>query len=182
MKDFAETNTISQAVLEMITVANEYCLFFEKAENYPTEEILNYFQKIGPLLYLKGTLLPQIATDDPGLGERFVTEEQWEQIFKVLRDKFGENDIYHTHDHNFDSVQASLSDNVADIYQDMKDFILLYQKNTETARQHAIAQCRDHFSWHWGPALLHALAAVHQLLYREQINPDVLNEETDWLL
>ncbi len=181
MKDFSESPTLSQAVLEMVTVANEYCLFFEKAESYDTLDIKSYFQKIAPLLYLKATLLPLIEIDDPSVNERFVTEEQWEYVFKTLRVKFGSHDTYYTHDHNFDSVQASLADNMADIYQDLKDFIMLYQKNTEVARQNAIAQCKDYFTWHWGPSLLNALAAIHQLLYIEHIDPDLLKDESDGL-
>jgi len=176
-----EDITASPAVLEMLTVANEYCLFYEKADAYPMQDILDYFQKIAPLIYLKGSLLPGMQEEDPGPGERFVTEEQWESIFKVLRDKFGKNDIYYTHDHNHDSVESSLSDNMADIYQDMKDFVMLYQKNTLVARQQAIILIRGLFRSRWGPALLNGLAAVHQILFHEDISPDLLSDDDQWL-
>ncbi len=123
-----DDQSISKPVIEMITLANEYCLFFEKAAAYKREDILYYFQKVAPLLYLKGAMLPAVEVSDPGAAERFVTEEQWESIFKALREQFLEFDVYHIHDHNQDSVEASLADNMADIYQDMKDFVMLYQK------------------------------------------------------
>ncbi len=177
-----EDITVSPAVLEMLTVANEYCLFYEKADDCTMQDILDYFQKIAPLMYLKGSLLPGVQVEDPGPGERFVTEEQWERIFKTLRDKFGKNDIYYTHDHNYDSVESSVSDNMADIYQDMKDFVMLYQKNTVIARQQAIILIRDLFRSRWGPALLNGLTAVHQTLFHEDISPDVLQDGDQWIV
>jgi len=176
-----EDPAISKPVLEMLTVANEYCLFFEKAANYKVHDILSYFHKIAPLLYLKASLLPAVAIPDTEAGERFVTEEQWEGVFKTLREQFREADVYYIHDHNFDSVEASLSDNMTDIYQDMKDFIMLYQKNTTPARRHAIYQLLDLYRWRWGPALLTALGAVHHLLFKKDIDPDLFQSDTEWL-
>ncbi len=161
----------------MITVANEYCLFFERAESYQRDEIMDYFRKIAPLLYLKGALLPETIVTDSNMAERFVTEEQWEAIFKALREKFGDTDLYYTHDNNFDSVQASLADNMSDIYQDLKDFIMLYQKNTVPARQNAVALLRDLYRWRWGPALLSALSTVHNIVFRDNIDPGLFPDD-----
>lgn len=170
----------SRAVLEMLTVANEYCLFFEKAEKYSRDDILNYFHKIAPLLYLKGSLLPDIEADEDTFGERYVTEEQWEEIFKTLREKFAEEDVYFVHDQNYDTIEVSLSDNLADIYQDMKDFVMLYQKNISFSRENALAQIRNLFYDHWGLRVLDALRAVHKLLFRHKLDPDLFEEEGDW--
>jgi len=183
LQDYSpEDQSMSKPVIEMITVANEYCLFFEKAAQYKRQDILSYFHKVAPLLYLKGATLPAIEVSDSGAAERFVTEEQWESIFKALREQFQEIDVYHIHDHNQDSAEASLADNMADIYQDMKDFVMLYQKNTAPARQNAVAQLRNLFGWHWGPVAISALGAVHQVLFRDAINPDALDENAGWLV
>ncbi len=175
-----EDPAASREVIEMITVANEYCLFFEKAESYGSEQIMEYFRKIAPLIYLKGALLPGTNVTDSRVAERFVTEEQWEGVFKTLREQFGDADVYYEHDHNFDSVQASLSDNMADIYQDMKDFIMLYQRNTLAARQNAVSLLRDLYQWRWGPALLSALGAVHNIVFRENIDPGLFPDDVTW--
>ncbi len=168
---------ISAPVLEMLTVANEYCLFFEKTEGRSMPEILDYFHRIGPLLYLKGSLLPAIESEDAYPGERFVTEEEWESMFKTLREIFQGDDIYYFLDHNHDSREESLSDNLSDIYQDMKDFTLLYQKNTHLARLKAIQFLRELFPVRWGLCIIKAMGAAHQLLFREAINPDLLADD-----
>ncbi len=173
--------TMSKPVLEMLTVANEYCLFFEKAESYKANDILIYFQKIAPLLYLKASLLQALPANQESWNERYVTEEEWESVFKTLREKIDNNDRYYIHDHNFDSVEASLADNMADIFQDMKDFVMLYQKNNIAARQNALANLIDLFGWRWGPTLINALGAVHQILHKEKIDPDIYESDKDWL-
>ncbi len=168
-------------MLEMFTVANEYCLFFEKAATYDSADILRYFQKIAPLLYLKGTMLPTAEPDDTSINERFVTEEQWEELFNTLREKFGEDDLYYIHDHHQDSVQASLADNMADIYQEMKDFVMQYRKRQLQSQLNAIAQLASMLPGRWGPALLNGLGATHMLIYRDHPPEDTSGEDA-WLL
>lgn len=157
----------SRAVLEMLMVANEYCLFVEKAESRSQEQIIPFFLRIAPLLYLRGNLLPEIVSDEDFIADRYVTEEQWEAVFKGLRGVFGSFDLYYTLNDTNDTVQASLADNLADIYQDLKDFVMVYQKNTHTARVNAITQLRILFTERWGTLLLQALLACHKLSLQE---------------
>jgi hypothetical protein len=168
---------LSRQVIEMITVAHEYCLFYEKADHYTDLDILNYFQKIAPLLYLKGSMLPVDVEAEPEYMERFVTEEQWEEIFKMLREKFGEKDKYFIHDHNYDTQEASLADNMADIYQDMKDFVMLYQKAPMQSKACAVAELQKLLENHWGLIVINALGKVHNLLYVKSIDPDIMEDE-----
>jgi len=174
--------TTSKAILEMLTVAHEYCLFFERTEAYRHNDIVNYFRKIAPLLYLKGSTLPDVEVTDDAWNERFVTEEQWERVFKNLRDKLGDDDTYYVLDQNNDTRQASLSDNMADIYQDMKDFVMLYQRGTMHARENAVSQVKELMATRWGPTLIDALKACHVKYFKNLIDPDLFAGDSDWLL
>ncbi|OYT17654.1 MAG: hypothetical protein B7C24_01475 [Bacteroidetes bacterium 4572_77] len=165
-----ETNSFnSKNVMEMITVANEYCHFIEKAHKYEPKEILGYLQKIFPLLYLKGSLLPNVEVQVPEASERFVTAESWEIIFNELRDKFKPDDIYWVMDHSqkmdIEPQKENLADNLTDIYQDLKDFILLYSKGTQSAQENAVHDCKHYFEIHWGERLVKAQKYVHYMLY-----------------
>lgn len=177
-----EDQTTARPVLEMLTVANEYCLFFEKADTFQTEDILNYFRKIAPLLYLKASTLPTIHAADESFAERFVTEEQWEHVFKTLREKFADDDVYYTLDHNQDTQEASLSDNMADIYQDMKDFVMLYQKGTLTARENAVYQVVQLMISRWGPVLIDALRTCHVKVFKNLTDDEGFDEDINWLV
>mgnify|MGYP001317731435 CR=1 FL=1 len=165
----------SRKVLEMITVANEYCLFMEKAEDYSAEELFGFLQKISPLIYLKSALLPDIDVEDENALEHYVTEEQWEYMFNILYNKFGEQDQFYFVDlqeksHN-DPVKGSLAESYTDIYQDMKDFLLLYQKPMKSFKENAVKECKRLFETRYGYILLKAQSAVHCLQYPAEDNP-----------
>ncbi|NQU33530.1 MAG: DUF5063 domain-containing protein [Bacteroidetes bacterium] len=164
--------TLSKSVIEMATVANEFCYFFETLEKKDKETILDFTQRILPLLYLKGTLLPEVTPNNPEANERFVTEEQWEQIFTQLRDKFGKDDEFWVIDPQYinetEPLKASLSENIADIYQDMKDFLMLLQKNTLAARENAISECSTLLGNHWGYRVGNIFSRIHHLIYFEE--------------
>ena len=164
--------TLSKSVIEMATVANEFCYFFETLEKKDKETILDFTQRILPLLYLKGTLLPEVTPNNPEANERFVTEEQWERIFTELRDKFGKDDEFWVIDPQYinetEPLKASLSENIADIYQDMKDFLTLLQKNTLAARENAISECSILLGNHWGYRVGNIFSRIHHLIYFEE--------------
>jgi hypothetical protein len=161
----------SKTVLELLTVANEYCLFLDKAENYDRQDILLFLQKICPLIYIKSSLLPVIEIEDEDAAEHFVTEEEWEGVFNTLHLKFGEDDIYYFIDpherSNTDPVKASLAENFTDIYQDLKDFVLLYQKPRKASMEYAVFECKRLFETRYGFRLVRAHAILHYLLNKE---------------
>ena len=84
----------SKNVIEMLTVANDFCLFIEETDKYTKEDFLLYMQKICPLLYLKASLLPALNVEDETDNEHFVTEEQWQNVFDTLKQKFSSDDLY----------------------------------------------------------------------------------------
>jgi len=171
----------SKKVIEFITVANEYCLFVEKTENYTKEDILDYMLKICPLIYLKGALLPACSDDEFEIAERYVMEEHWEAVFKPLQTKLGADDTYQFAEMNdkgeYTVKEASIADNLTDVYQDLKDFVMLFQKGTTAAKQNAVAECRKLFETHWGLRIISAHKALHKALYKETREEDFPEEE-----
>jgi hypothetical protein len=161
----------SKNVIEMFTVANEYCLFMEDNSSFSKEDFLSYLQKICPLIYIKAALLPKVEVTDEEALEHFVTEEQWEDLFNLLHIKLGEDDLYYFIDHhektNQDAIKASLAENLTDIYQDLKDFLILYGKPLKSSRENAVHDCKRLFETRFGFRLLNAHSAIHYLIFRE---------------
>ena len=180
MEENQNEAAFSNNVIEMITVANNFCSFIENSENHSKIELFDYLEKILPLLFLKGTLLPEVIVDNPEGNERFITEEQWESVFNDLRNKFDKDDDYWYLDPNSsepnEPIIANLSESLSDIYQDMKDFVLLYQKPTRTAKQNAAHECKNLFEINWGYKLINSLNAIHHILHRNKKNNDIINE------
>jgi len=165
---------LSNKVLEMVTVAHEYCLFVEKISKYNKTDIQMYFSKIAPLLYLKASLLPDIEVSDNDADERFVTEEAWNAIYNDTKEIFKEDNIFADTD-NIEPADTELfhyeiSEIVADIYQDLKDFVMLYQKESLAAKENAVFSCRNYFKNNWGIKCIFLMKTMHVSLYENDIN------------
>lgn len=103
-------------------------------------------------------------------NEKFVTESDWNMIHNTLREKFGTaNDYLDLPDDILNEpetlVSSSLAENMTDIYQDMKDFLLLYQTGTKEVMNDAIWECRMNFENIWGQKLVNAMRAIHKFIY-----------------
>ncbi|NQV02468.1 MAG: DUF5063 domain-containing protein [Bacteroidia bacterium] len=169
----------SKHVIEMLMVANDFTLFIEKAEEYSREQIITYLQKIFPVIYLKASLLPDIKVSDEEAIEHYITEENWESVFNTIHAKLGQEDIYYYIDLNErtqqDAIRASIAENIADIYQDLKDFILLFQKPIQTFQENAVKECKHLFQNRYGYHLVNCLTAIHYIIYQKESSNDLFN-------
>ncbi|HMM12063.1 MAG TPA: DUF5063 domain-containing protein [Bacteroidales bacterium] len=163
--------TLSRNVLEMAAVATEYCNFIESAQGLEPQAAFVMLGRFVPLLYLRGTLLPEITPEYPDANERYVTEEQWDGVFLDLRTLFADQDEFPYLGENdlgeLTSLNGSISEHLADVYQDMKDFVMLFKKADPAMRENAVAGCRQLFFEHWGPRLARLLPVVHRHLFDE---------------
>jgi hypothetical protein len=193
-----ENNTepvYSRNVIEFVAVANEFCKYAEHAQELKGVELLKILQRILPLMYLKASLLPKLEPFFEDGNEKFVTENDWVRIHANLREKFGTADDYlevfdEKAKETEGAVVSTISENMADIYQDIKDFLLLYQTGTGEVMNDAILECRLSFENFWGQKLVNAMRAIHSFLYSGEeigsIEEDDRNEEerntADWFI
>lgn len=175
----------SRHVVEFVAVANEYCKYAEHASEIKGDELLKILQRLLPLLYLKAAFLPEFTPYFEDGNEKFVTESDWTRIHDDFRMKFGSaNDYLEVFDEKINEsegpVVASLAENMADIYQDLKDFILLYQTGTVEVMNDALWECRMNFENFWGQKLVNALRAIHKFnCSHEVINEDDSTQRSD---
>lgn len=166
-------------VLEMITVANDFCMSLGKVDVMGKAALLSYLQKVGPLLYIKGSLLPDIEVSSPDANEKFFTEEKWEWLFNELRKKFKPDDefwyIDNLEKNQPDPTKGSLAEYFADVFQDMKDFLELYQKNTLAAKENAVYELKKAFVSGWGYKLAVAHKTLHYIMMKGTVQDDLPN-------
>ena len=160
----------SRNVIEFVAVANEFCKYAEHASRLKGDELLRILQRILPLMYIKASLLPQLNPYFEDGNEKFITESDWMVVHDTLRKKFGTADDYlEVFDEKAKEtdgpILCAISENMADIYQDIKDFLLLYQTGTAEVMNDAIWECRLNFESYWGQKLLNAMRAVHKFIY-----------------
>jgi Domain of unknown function (DUF5063) len=175
----------SRNVIEFVAVANEFCKYTEHASELKGDELLKILQRILPLMYLKASLLPKLDPFFEDGNEKFVTESDWNNINEILKEKFGTaNDYLEVFDERISntegSLAASISEDMADIYQDMKDFLLLYQTGTGEVMNDAVWECRMNFENFWGQKLVNSMRAIHKFIYSgEEIGKVEKKNETD---
>lgn len=186
-----ETSTepvYSRHVVEFVAVANEYCKYAEHATDLKGEDLLKIMQRLLPLLYLKASFLPELEPVFEDGNEKFVTEPDWFKIHDIFRLRFGSaNDYREVFDERAEeaetegTVVSSLAENMTDIYQDLKNFLLLYQTGTGEVMNDALWECRLNFENYWGQKLVNALRAIHKFIYSgEEISEvDDENDEND---
>jgi len=162
----------SKNVIELITVANEFCSFLEHSEDKETSDFLGRLQKLLPLLYLKASLLPEFEMEADDELEKYVNELDYNLIQQKVLHHTGAGDDYQEvflsgMQFSESALTASIAENVADIYQDMKDFVILYQKPLKISKENAVHECKQVFQTRTGYRLVNVIQIIHHLLYTE---------------
>ena len=166
-----ESQTIFEKnVIEFVTVAAEFCAFLERAEHMKRKAFVDTSLKILPLLYLKASLLPKCETIGDEAPETYVTEEIYEILRINLAGLMGEKDDYldvFVQDmvYSDQPIKKSISDDLADIYQDLKDFIGVFQLGLNETMNDSLVVCKEHFREFWGQRLVNTMRALHDVKY-----------------
>jgi hypothetical protein len=162
----------SKNVVEFVTVANEYCSFVENITELEKDNMIDKSVKLLSLLYLKANLLPESEqiSDEP--NEKFVTEFDWQFVRNgievLLTDDDKYLDFYDSEmNETAEPVSSSISENMADIYQDIKDFLNIYKLGNEELSNDAIHECYVNFRDYWGFRLVNSLRIFHYLIYKK---------------
>ncbi len=159
-------------VAEFATVAAEFCNYLEQAGGVRRASAVDTLLKMLPLLYLKASLLPPCEAAGEETPVRYVTERIYEEVRMELARVMGGQDDYldvFVSDMKYSDqpVARRVSEDLADIYQDVKDFTFAFRLGTEEAMRAALAACRENFALYWGQKLANALRALHDVKYAQ---------------
>lgn len=188
----------SKNTVEFVTVAAEYVILAENTRGMERVDFTNKTQKLLPLLYLKASLIPEIEVQLEDNIEKFVSEEEWslvQQGFSSVLGRFDrfldiENSIGQVED---ETAEEALSECLADIYQDLSDFVQLYRMGNLEIMNDALWECRQNFEQYWGTRLIEAFRAIHAMLYgsedisvedeesRPVFDPENERDKSNWL-
>ncbi|HIY88348.1 MAG TPA: DUF5063 domain-containing protein [Candidatus Bacteroides pullicola] len=171
-------------VIEFVTVAAEFCKYLEQAEGKQRTTFVDTTLKILPLLYLKATLLPPCETLGEDLPEHYVTEETYEVLRMTLAGILAEKDAYldvfmEDMKYSDQPITRYISEDLADIYQDIKDFIFVFQLGLNETMHDALAICQENFRLYWGQKLVNTLRALHEARYLQGDEEEDMDSEED---
>lgn len=173
----------SKNVLEFVTVGNEYCNQLENAYDLSTKELLTITVRILPLLYIKAVVLSKLEYVLEENIEKTVREEDYIRVQHTLLSKLGQYDDFlevYVPDNEQDrgEVASSVSENMTDVYQDVKDFLFAYKIGVTEIMNDALVELVSSFELHWGQKLLNVLKACHHVLYSaNELDEDVIGSD-----
>lgn len=178
--------------VEFVTVAAEYCAFLERSEGMKRAGFVDTMLKILPLLYIKAQMLPPVEQGEDIDLENFVSEDEYEVVRLTVAAVMAGKDDYlevfmQDMQYSDTPITATISEGLADIYQDIKDFVSLYKLGFEQTMSEAVARCKENFEMYWGQKLVNTLRALHEVRYgmhdEEDENADDLSgDETDGVI
>ena len=172
--------------LDFVTVSVEFCSFLEKMEVTSRTEWCEIMLRILPLLYVKASLLPPVVDLEDELAEVFVSHEDYMLIANQVASVLGEEDVYldvFVEDMKYSDrpVSSFVSEDIADIYQDIRNFVSVYQLGLEETMINALKVISENFRLYWGQKLLNVLRPLHTLVYKPlaDIDSDQTTGEED---
>ena len=150
--------------------------YFDYLGRLPDKRISDFWTvqlQLLPKIYSGIFQLPQMNVRYSSEVEKFVTEREYNKILASLVSYIGALDKFTdfsdlSHPGAIKVVDASLSEMLTDIYQELKDFVLLYETGTLENMNDAIADCIDNFGQFWGVKLLSATRIIHVNLYQQR--------------
>lgn len=161
-------------VVEFVTVAAEFCKFLEQAEGVKRADFIDTALKLLPLLYLKASMLPECSAMSDEAPETYVTEEDYEVLRMSLAGMLAEKDDYldvFVSDMKYSDqpIARTISEDLADIYQDIRDFIFVFRLGLNETMNDALAICQENFRLYWGQKLVNTLRALHEAKYMQNV-------------
>ncbi len=158
----------SDRTLEFAKAAMEYCLLMEHVREQEEADFIDKTSKILPLLYIKTLLMEEPEEYYDSDLEIGVTEEKYAWVTAGIADLLGEKDLFLETFHpdmpySDTPVAVTVSENLADIYQDLGNFIAVFQLGIMETMNDALVACLRNFKDYWGQNLVNVLRAVHHL-------------------
>lgn len=184
MSDELKNTVFSKNVVEFVTISVEYCAYLEGFKESKQEELTNKFIRLLPLLYLKATLLPETEIYEDSEPEITVNEEIYNFILARLYNVYAQEDTYlevFLEDMKYSEtpISASISEDLTDIYQDLKNFITIYERGIVEIMNDALFICSENFKNYWGQKLVNVLGALHSLKFGDRL-ADLDDENIDY--
>lgn len=163
--------------VEFVTVAAEFCAFLEQSSRYTRKDFTATMLKILPLLYLKAQMLPdEERLSEEGLQD-FVSEDSYEILRMNLSELLADKDTYldvfvEEMKYSDTPITKNISEDLADIYQDVKNFVSLFQTGINETMHDAIIDCNSNFKEYWGQKLVNTQRALHEITYNTNPNEE----------
>ena len=164
----------SKDVFEFTAVAVEVCKRLENAASLNRKEFISSMLKLLPLLYLKSQIVLHFNNESDVYLEHVVTEDDYNAIRYSIADKLGEYDDYldvflEDRKYSDSPIHRTVSEDLADIYQELRDFLHIYEQDFEESTAAALGELSDTFAQRWGQTVVNVLRPLHETMYNSDL-------------
>ncbi|KAA6303694.1 MAG: hypothetical protein EZS26_000245 [Candidatus Ordinivivax streblomastigis] len=169
-----EEIVFSKYTIDFARTALEYCVFVEKVKESDKKTFVDNMTKILPLLYLKVSIIPDMEENYESDLEVKVDENFYSQVETNISELLGDDNLYletfHPDIKLSDSpVAVKVSEDLADIYQDLGNFIAVFKNGRKETMNDSLLLCIENFRNYWGQRLVNAVRALHFIKYKSDI-------------
>ena len=166
-----ENNTkLSANSLAFIALTNEYCHVVEHSTEVERDSFVAQMLKLLPRIYIT------ISDLDVGVGydnyyiEPTLEEVVYDQVRDGIAAIMAEEDVYlevmvEDMVYSETPIASSVSENLADLYQEFFNFIHAIMDMPTDVQQELIEQCKENFINYWGQTLCNVLRALNHIYY-----------------
>ena len=162
----------SREVLDFVSCSQNFCKWIENTEIPDSKSFVRHGLSILPKLYSMMISIPLIEPVFDQPSEKFVTEEDWAEVYRRVTDTLGEMNEYTDipdkaeYDRS-ELITRKISEDISDIYQDLGDFLEVFRNSPEEIMNDALWECRMHFESSWGEKLLRISRAMHNIYLKD---------------
>lgn len=163
--------------LPFLALAGEFCSIVQNAREKERKEFVEKAVILLPELYvamLKAPA-PEVSYEETAFLPQYVDEDYYDSVRRGLEMLFGPDDTYletHLEDMKYSDVPigASVSEGVADIFQDLFNFMSAVRESDGESMNPAFAACRENFEAYWAQILVNVMRPLTTLRLRESDN------------
>jgi hypothetical protein len=171
MDDITEFMIALQPSVQVFSeTVREYCKFIEEDDTAQSRAYVLRCMQLLLTLHLQALELPSLSTSGDD-ASRTIEHEQWGIVRNRIASRI-ESDhyfmIFDPFEETPEPVVGSLSDDLSDIWRDLKEGLLHLDEGGENAVANAVWTWRFGLESHWGSHhSAHAIGALHALLFGE---------------
>ena len=164
------THQLSPNELAFIALTNEYCQAIEALpQNYDRKAFVASMLKLLPRIYISANDLSICSMTDAYISST-LDETSYDQVRETIAQVMADEDVYlevFLDDMKYSDtpISATVSENLADLYQEFFNLIQAVQYATSDDQSDLIGLCYENFTDYWGQTLCNVLRALHTVRY-----------------
>jgi len=157
-----------EEVLHFVKACNDYIAWINGAPAEADRFLAEGTRLLSRIYYLALAIEDRETVYEEGI-ERETSEQEWAAVYHLTSRVLGPSNSYlrMAEEGEFDRtdlVPHTIAEDLADIFQELNDFIAVYSSGTDELMNDALWQVREAFYEHWGKKVLLSLTAMHNAM------------------